>query len=92
MSPLTTDVCPLELEDDIDGLVSMVHVESSDNYFNDDDNAFGMNMSSDYDVDINMEVFEVSKAHVSTHPARYIELIDDHIPMATKVKYTFNVE
>lgn len=64
----------------------MVHAESSDNYFNDKDNAFSMEMSSDYNVDVNVDVFEVSKADVSTHPAHHIELIDDHVTMATKVE------
>ncbi|KAA0060748.1 MuDRA-like transposase [Cucumis melo var. makuwa] len=64
----------------------MVHAESSDNDFNDKDHAFSMEMSSDYNIDVNVNVFEVSKADVSTHPARHTELIDDHVTMATKMK------
>ena len=45
----------------------MVHAESSDNDFNDKDHAFSMEMSSDYNIDVNVNVFEVSKADVSTH-------------------------
>lgn len=91
LSPLTTNMCPLKLEDDTKELVSMVHVESLDDDFNDNDNAFGMKMSSNY-VDVNMEAFEVSKANVRTHLARHTELINDHIPMVTDVECIFSVE
>lgn len=83
MSPLTTNVCPLELEDDIDGFVSVVNVESSNN-----DDTYGMEiMSSYYDV----EAYEVSESNVSTHIYfNHIEhLIDNHIHMATQIECTF---
>lgn len=47
LSSLTVNVCPLELGDDTDRLVSMVHVKSFDDDFNDNDNAFGMEISSE---------------------------------------------
>lgn len=53
--------------DDINGLVSMVHVESLDDDFNDNDNAFDIKMSSDSNIYVYVEAFEVSKADVSTH-------------------------
>lgn len=41
-SLLTTNVCSLELGDNTDELVIRVHIESSNEDFNDNDNAFGM--------------------------------------------------
>ena len=78
----------LELGDDTNGLVSMIHVDSSDENFIDNGNAFGIEMSSNYDVDVNVEVFEVTKADFNTNLAKHIELMDDHIPMATFSSFT----
>ncbi|KAA0067248.1 MuDRA-like transposase [Cucumis melo var. makuwa] len=47
LSSLTVNVCPLELGDDTNRLVSMVHVKSFDDDFNDNDNSFGMEISSE---------------------------------------------
>lgn len=52
---------------DTNGLVSMVHVESLGDDFNDNDNAFDIKMSSDSNIYVHVEAFEVSKADVSTH-------------------------
>ena len=36
--------------------------------------------------------FYSSEVDVSTHPTNHIQLIDDHIPIATEVQCTFSVE
>ena len=63
----------------------MVHVESSNNDFSDNGSAFNM-MSWDYDVDVNVEAFEVPEVDVSTH-THCIKLINDHNSIYKVIMY-----
>ena len=59
-----------------------------DHDFNDNDNELGIEISSNYVV----EVLDVFDADVSTRSETNIEFIDiDHIPMTIEVECTFSV-
>lgn len=62
----------VELEGDTNGFVRMEHVELLNDDVNDNENAFDMEMSSDFDVDVNVDALEVSEADVSAHHAHRI--------------------
>ena len=53
---MTTNVRPLDLRDKANELISMVHVD----------------LSNAYDVDVDVEEFEVSEVDVSTHFVNHI--------------------
>lgn len=59
---------------------------------NDNDTAFDMKMSSDSDVEVNVQPLKILEANVSTHRAHHIELINNHNPIAIDAECMFNLE
>lgn len=76
-------VCPLELGDDTYGLLNSEYVDTSEAVVN-DVSVYEVDMSMDFDVDINVEDMDTFEVVVNANHEDHVDLMNDQ--MTTKVE------
>lgn len=85
LSPLNNNVCPLELGDNTYELLNSEYVDTVEAIAN-DVSVYEMDMLIDFDVDINMEDMDISKAAVNANHVDHVDLMNDKNSMTTEVE------